>query len=168
MKRRIFVISDTHFMHENIIRYCSRPFKDALEMDEHMISTWNACVTPQDIIYHLGDVYMGDEKRADALLSRLNGHKRLIVGNHDDIRSPVIMKHFKKIMMWRMFPDYRIVLTHVPIHPSGLEFKVKYNVHGHIHEKEVGDTRYFNASVERIGYAPIPLTDIAFVLTDQN
>lgn len=161
MTRRIFVISDTHFLHENIIKYASRPFSCADEADREMIMRWNGIVSDSDIVYHLGDVFMGDEKKADAILTQLNGRKRLIVGNHDNIRSPVIMKHFPKIMMWRNFKEYGFILSHVPVHPNELQYGRPYNVHGHIHEKVIDDHRYFNVSVEQIGYAPIPLDEIA-------
>ena len=62
---------------------------------------------------------------------------------------------FGKILMWRMFPDLGLLLTHVPVHYSGLEFKVSKNVHGHIHEKNIDDERYINVSVEQINYTPV-------------
>ena len=51
-----YFIADTHFNHENIIEYCNRPFKNAKEMSEYIITKWNSVVTQKDIVYHLGDV----------------------------------------------------------------------------------------------------------------
>src|SRR5579863_2896472 len=82
--------SDTHFGHTNIIRYCNRPFKDAGEMDRAMVENWNALVKPEDTIYHLGDVSFSSPDRTKHILSNMNGHKILILGNHD--RSEFKMK----------------------------------------------------------------------------
>lgn len=82
MNRRFFT-SDTHFGHANIINLCNRPFKDFEHMDETLISNWNSVVGVDDHVFHMGDVGMGKWDRWDALLTRLNGHKHLIVGNHD-------------------------------------------------------------------------------------
>ena len=57
----IFAISDTHFGHSNIIKYCDRPFHSVSEMNEKLIDNWNNIVTEQDHIYHLGDVYFGTD-----------------------------------------------------------------------------------------------------------
>ena len=54
-KKRIFIIADHHFHHENIIKYCNRPFKSAEEMNSYMIHKWNSVVSEKDIVYHLGD-----------------------------------------------------------------------------------------------------------------
>lgn len=56
---KVFFTSDTHFTHANIIRFCSRPFKNVEEMDETMIANWNRVVGENDIVFHLGDFCMG-------------------------------------------------------------------------------------------------------------
>ncbi|MFA5071201.1 MAG: metallophosphatase [Candidatus Pacearchaeota archaeon] len=79
----LFFTSDTHFSHANIIKYCNRPFRDVREMNETIISNWNKVVTPQDVVYHLGDFAFGDAAEIKRLLSRLNGNIVFIKGNHD-------------------------------------------------------------------------------------
>ena len=53
----IFFTADTHFGHNNVIRFCNRPFSSAAEMDEVMIRNWNARVTGGDTVYILGDMF---------------------------------------------------------------------------------------------------------------
>lgn len=78
-----FFTSDTHFGHTNIIKYCTRPFKDAGEMDRAIIENWNNLVGKDDEVYHLGDVAFATPDRIKHILSCLNGSKTLIIGNHD-------------------------------------------------------------------------------------
>lgn len=149
----IWVTSDTHFFHDNIIKYCGRPFSNALEMNDYMVEKWNATVKPQDKVYHLGDVYMGGGNTRDsisALLRSLNGKKRLILGNHDNGKDQLLQNNFQKIEVWRMFTEFGLLLTHVPVHhsslfrgPSGNEKDPPklLNIHGHIHEKVVTKLR---------------------------
>lgn len=81
---RIWFTADTHFQHANIIKYCGRPFTSAEEMDETMITNWNAVVQPRDIVYHLGDfVFCRKTEVVEAYIRRLNGHINLVWGNHD-------------------------------------------------------------------------------------
>lgn len=58
-----WLTSDTHFGHENIIRYCSRSYASLREMDYDMARRWNERVGPADLVYHLGDFAMGDPER---------------------------------------------------------------------------------------------------------
>lgn len=77
--------SDTHFGHANIIKYCNRPFADPEEMNEAIIDNWNSVVGIGDTVFHLGDVALGKWAEWDGVLSRLNGYKVLVIGNHDRI-----------------------------------------------------------------------------------
>jgi calcineurin-like phosphoesterase family protein len=82
--KNIFVTSDTHFAHYNIIKYCNRPFSDLIEMHECLIKNWNDIVSPDDLVFHLGDFQMpSDFYILNKIVTRLNGDKILIKGNHD-------------------------------------------------------------------------------------
>jgi calcineurin-like phosphoesterase family protein len=77
-----YFTSDLHFNHDNIIKYCNRPFKNAQEMNEKIIENWNNIVKPEDTVFHLGDFLMcgGDYHEFE---KRLNGKIIFIKGNHD-------------------------------------------------------------------------------------
>lgn len=164
MARDIWVISDTHFGHTNILGFTDEKghlfrgslFSDVEEMNEKMIENWNNVVKDNDIVYHLGDVYFSSKGK---VMERLKGRKRLILGNHDTIDN-YTTQHFQKIMVWRKFPEFKLLLTHVPVHPSSLEMKVTHNIHGHIHDKNIDDERYINVGVEQTNYAPVNIEEL--------
>lgn len=156
---RIFLISDTHFGHEGIYHFTTfsgvtrirKEFLNASEGDAAMVERWNATVTPQDHVYHLGDV--GWAPHVPELVKALNGHKRLILGNHDraDVREYRAMG-FQKVMGCHQFRR-GLWFTHIPMHENGL-LADGLSIHGHIHEREPYGPRYRNVSVECIHYTP--------------
>lgn len=79
--KHIWVTSDTHFNHANIIKYCNRPFSSVEEMNETIVENWNKVVSWDDIIYHLGDFALGDKSLIPNILGRLNGRVKIIMGN---------------------------------------------------------------------------------------
>jgi len=160
MSKNIWVTSDTHFGHENIIDYCGRPFSNVKEMDECLVENWNSVVKDGDKVYHLGDVYMGMQQNAMKALSKLKGQKRLILGNHDDGKGKLLHIHFKKIDVWRYFGEFGLLLTHVPVHESTLGKKVGINVHGHIHQNKSPDGPYRCVCVEQTNYTPINIEEL--------
>ncbi len=166
----IFLISDTHFSHSAILTFTDnkgkrlREFDTVEEMDETMVRNWNSVVRPQDKVYHLGDVVM--HKRALPILSRLNGEKVLIKGNHDKEKLSLYTPYFKDVRGTHQFDG--MILSHIPIHPNSLA-RWGCNVHGHLHSNVVTmpmpyntipDKRYFCVSVEQINYTPISLEDL--------
>jgi calcineurin-like phosphoesterase family protein len=167
MSKDIWLISDTHFNHNNIIKYCNRPFSSAEEMNEFMVEKWNSVVKPQDKVYHLGDVYMGGARgyTEHLLHHRLHGHKRLILGNHDNGKDQLLQKVFEKIDVWRMFPEFGLLLTHVPVHESSLgrgmgPSEKMLNIHGHIHQNPSPTSDHQCICVEQIDYTPVHIEEL--------
>lgn len=180
----IFLISDTHFGHSNILTFTDndgkrlREFDTVEEMDELMVERWNSVVRPQDKVYHLGDVVM--HKRALPILARLNGEKVLIKGNHDKEKLALYTPYFKDVRGTHQFDG--MILSHIPIHPNSLA-RWGTNVHGHLHSNVVTketywagletphvepDLRYFCVSVEQINYTPISLEDLKLKIKERN
>jgi len=78
-----FFTSDTHWGHARINALSGRPFTSVEQMDEALVENWNSVVGPEDEVWHLGDYALGDRARGLGYLSRLNGTKYLVAGNHD-------------------------------------------------------------------------------------
>lgn len=166
MPRSYWLISDTHFSHKNILGWGREQFHNVEHMNEHMIERWNSVVKPGDNVYHLGDFWMGPsthEERAK-LIARLAGRKTLIVGNHDDIPYMAKGGWFRKIEMWKVMKDFKMLLTHVPIHQSCLQERLSAdggrNVHGHIHLRPSPEGPYKCVCVEQIDYTPVNMEEL--------
>ena len=76
-----WIISDTHFFHENIGTYCNRP----QNWQELVIKNWNDLISPDETVLHLGDFALGNKTNFDLLSGMLRGRLLLIQGNHDRI-----------------------------------------------------------------------------------
>lgn len=156
----IWLISDTHFGHENILRYAGRPFATAADMDAAMVARWNALVQPSDKVYHLGDVAM--RKEALAVVRQLHGHKRLIRGNHDIFRTKdYLAAGFEEVMGVRVLAE--CLLSHFPVHPGSMG-RYRGNLHGHLHQQPAPEGRYRNVCVEWTDYQPVPLDAVVATL----
>ena len=77
----VWFSSDTHFLHAMVARL--RGFESSEAHDGAVIERWNHIVRPDDLVWHLGDVGLGNETRVLEQAARLNGRKQLITGNHD-------------------------------------------------------------------------------------
>lgn len=167
--REVWFTSDHHFGHKNILEYEkeARPFDTIEEMNETLIERWNGVVRSQDTVYHLGDFAFG--RRNIAIASRLNGRKKLVMGNHDTYPTSEYLNYFDKC--YGVLFYNRCILSHNPVHPNGLGSRWFLNLHGHLHSKRVGDGNYqmniygklqdtedksyFNVSVEQNNLTPI-------------
>lgn len=177
-----FIISDTHFGHTNSWEKFKlpngdplRPFTSTEEMDECMVDRWNAVVGEYDTVYHLGDVVIN--KKSLHHVSRLNGKKRLIRGNHDIFKDQDYYDvGFTALYGSRVFVD-QFIMTHIPLHADCVTNRFRVNVHGHLHSNEVTrevpkypqlihikkteiDPRYLCVSVEHTDYTPLSFEEV--------
>ena len=150
---KIFVISDTHFSHENIIKYTGRPFKTVKEMNEDIILKWNNKVKGDDLVIHLGDFALGNEEEVKDIKNKLNGNIILLKGNHD--HNAIRKAGFLIIKGSLEIED--LIFSHSPLPKEEIP-KGFTNIHGHIHEKE--SLRGINASVEKTNYEPLELEEL--------
>lgn len=97
--------ADTHFGHENIIKFCNRPFSNVEEMNQTIIKNFNSVIDPKDLLVILGDVCMGNIRESLALIPKINGHKVLVPGNHDRVWSGYQQSAPKKIEMLTLYNE---------------------------------------------------------------
>jgi calcineurin-like phosphoesterase family protein len=161
----IYFIADTHFNHENIIRHSKRPFKNAIEMNNVIITNWNEIVSNNDDIYILGDFAFADGKTVNNILSQLNGRKYLLRGNHDSFMGN---RDFNfKLFQW--IKDYYVlrnngqkyILFHYPIEEWDGAFHGSIHLYGHIHNNRVYDNgKCLNVGVDVNNFKPISIDEI--------
>jgi len=94
--------SDLHFGHENIIRFCDRPFTDTDEMNSSLSGMINSFVGPDDELWILGDLALGKFENTLGLTRELTaGRIVLVAGNHDRCHPVNGPKHEKWIDIYR-------------------------------------------------------------------
>lgn len=138
--KKVFFTSDTHFWHENIIRFSNRPFKDTEEMNRVLIANWNNKVPPDGLVFHLGDFAWGGYPRWKAIREQLNGDIILIEGNHDrkNLTATGKLLFADVVQQMRICIENRAVwLNHFPfLCYSGTyrDFKgLEFQCYGHVH-----------------------------------
>lgn len=171
----IYFLSDTHFFHKGVIGYSKRPYSSVEEMNEALISNWNAVVPRNGHVFHLGDFSFGRRVDTEEILRRLNGTKYLILGNHDSS-----MNRFKKYFCW--IKDYyeltvvgfthqqKIVLFHYPIGSWNKCHWGSWQLHGHCHGNFMHHHgRQIDVGVDALpGYRPYSYREIAEIMSKKD
>ena len=170
-----YFTSDHHFGHTNIINYCSRPFKNVEEMHRALINNWNSVITPQDTVYVVGDFSFMNEERSKDLLSKLNGEKILIRGNHDRNKDKMLQMGFKEVydQLTLNLGSQSVLLHHYPYRPKVVnpDYPLKkmnrrpidkghWLIHGHVHDCWQQMNKMINVSVEMWNYKPVSESEI--------
>jgi len=162
---RVFIISDTHFNHKNIIEYTTRinylEAKDIATMHDLIVERWNSVVNHDDIVYHLGDFGFGGAALFAEFMPKLNGSIRLMRGNHDPRKSQqwYLDKGFDRFYDAPIILDGWFILSHEPI--AYLTESMPYvNIHGHTHDECYANPQRYNVSWEITEGVPVLFDDI--------
>lgn len=139
-----FFTADLHLLHERVIQYSNRPFKNKDHMTEELVGAWNRTVSSSDTTYVLGDVALGNSSATANILRRLNGTKRLIAGNHDarSMESQEFLTCFQSVgsldtikIADQSAPSgfQLVVLCHYPMVVWDRSHYGTWQLHGHCH-----------------------------------
>lgn len=184
---RVFFTADLHLGHARIHELAGRPFSgpDAtFLMNEVIISNWNSVVAENDYVYVLGDVALGKIADSLPLVSRLNGRKFLIPGNHDrcfegakkpeEWTSRYLDAGFHAVcrqsISSRTFsmpddPDFLLLMSHFPYKGDShdadrfteyrFEDEGDWLLHGHTHGRWLQKGRMIDVGVDAWGGYPV-------------
>jgi len=182
----LWFTSDHHFGHENIIKYCNRPFKTVDEMDEMLIANWNAVVKPTDTVYHLGDFCLFGYDAAQKYFSQLNGiirvlrytwhHDKRWIPEYGDMLVGLRSKSgsivtFHPPMVVLEFPEYgngkhpkALVLCHYPLSVWDRKHYGAWHLFGHSHGQHIVGGLSLDVGVDNFDFQPVHLENVAHIM----
>lgn len=159
--KKIYLISDLHLDHTNIIKYCNRPFASIEEMNQTIVNNWNKTINDHGTVYFLGDMAFGrGSRKASYWLTQLKGKIVFIEGNHEETGK--VQAHERLILKYN---GGEFLLIHDPaLKPKNWN---GWTIHGHKHNNDLKGyplvnpaRKTVNVSVELVNYAPIELDAI--------
>ena len=171
---QVFTISDTHFGHANIIKYCDRPFENTHHMNKMMTQWWNEVVSDDDLVIFVGDFayWRGSDKVENVrkYLQFLNGKKVCVRGNHDPSTEKLLEAGFHSVCdsMVYSHEGARYLFAHHPLGPDKARLNIlgelgaRALIHGHQHNETplVSGRKALNVSCENTNYRPMLLSEV--------
>ena len=155
----IFFTADSHLGHTNILRYCHRPFKSIEEMDETIVSNWNACVNDSDLVYHLGDFAF---REPGAYRKRMKGKIVLIRGNHDYRTLKGKYELFESVhdLLYIKQNGVSIVLCHYAMRVWHKSHFNSWQLYGHSHATLEDYGKSYDVGVDNNGFTPVSFSQL--------
>ena len=140
----IYFYSDPHFADEE-----TKHLRKNYIGDQEQVDSINKVIGKNDTLIILGDI--GDP----SWLSKVRGHKILIMGNHD--KGPSNYRpYFEEIYEGGLIISDKIIITHEPV-----EYRFAFNIHGHDHSGwNNPDGLHLNVCAEHINYTPVSLAEL--------
>ena len=161
---RSYFVGDAHFGHRNICKY--RPqFTSVEEHDAYIHNELMNTITKRDTTYFCGDNAFTNDGLY--LIRKIPGRKICILGNHCTERVSIIdiANTYDKVHSVLSYKGFW--LTHVPIHPDEMRGK-NGNIHAHMHNKSINDSRYICVSLEHNNFKPFTLEQILEIAKERN
>lgn len=162
---KIWITSDTHFNHANVIKYCGRPFSTVEEMNDAIISNWNKYISKEDIVIFCGDFCFSQtaaaQEQTQHFASLLNGYKIIIKGNHDFKKFKYINAGFKA-EFYQRFEFGRFLFCHSPYNLNEWRKQFEFVFYGHVHNTPIKEFKAFdntkNVCQDVNDFRPIDIT----------
>lgn len=138
----IWLTSDLHLGHDKDFVWGARGFQSVDEMNRVIIEHLNEVVMPDDDLYILGDLILGNIEEGKKLLRRIPGKVHVILGNHDSAAKIAYYESLGWDCQWGLLTKiggYSVLLSHWPTLTSNFDLKPLkrevINFHGHTHQE---------------------------------
>ena len=182
MAQNIWFTSDQHYGHQNVLKFCKRPYANLDDMREGLIHNHNSVVKKGDLVYNIGDMFWRTlpVPEAASILLRLNGNHYYVNGNHEELIER--NKSIAGLFIWRKdiaklkIDDYpRVILCHYAMRVWEGSHKGDWHLYGHSHnglsKSGQGMTKEesplsFDVGVDAQQMFPISLEEVALRMAD--
>lgn len=174
----IYFTADFHFYHENIIKFCKRPYSNAEKMNVDLIKNVNDTVDVNDELYILGDFGFGSTSQIKVILNQIScKNLHYIYGNHDKAMcQPDVMKYFKTMGHYKKISHngVQIIMCHYPLLEWESCHRGAWALHGHTHgtlvlPESLKDKKIVDVGVDVWHYKPVSFIELEnFMKNKQN
>jgi calcineurin-like phosphoesterase family protein len=156
--------ADPHFGHENIIRFCQRPFPSAAEMDAKILANYARCVRPADEFWIIGDFSHGRQMDKSgylrSLFDRVPGKKHLVTGNHDNRQVKSLGWDSVHEIAEIKDGEQSLTLCHYPMITWNHARRGSLQLFGHVHQHWQGSRNSINVGVDVWNFEPVQISSI--------
>jgi len=156
-----YFTADEHYDHENIIRYCNRPFKSVIEMQEQLIANHNSVVTKYDITVHAGDLSFTEEC-AKKIIPRLNGNHIFVVGSHDKW-----LKNNTRQIWEKKIEGVHVVVCHYAMRTWNKSHWNSWQLYGHSHGRLLPEGKQWDIGVDNNKFNPVSFDRLKAIMAER-
>jgi calcineurin-like phosphoesterase family protein len=168
----IWLTSDWHFGHDREFIWKVRGFASVEDMNEHIIAAHNTVVKPDDDVYVLGDLMLGDNEKGIECIKRMNGKHHIVWGNHDTSSRKTKYAELSNMVesnnvIVLKYKKHHFYMSHYPTLTGNLEneslTQMTLNLFGHTHQQTnfYMDMPYlYHCGVDSHNCQPVLLDDI--------
>jgi len=153
-----YFTSDEHYGHNNIIKYCDRPFNNIQEMNKELIERSNSIVNENDILIHAGDFTLGNKEEAYGYISKLKGRHIFLRGSHDYWN-----KGLSYIWEGKIEGIY-VVVCHYNMRTWPRSHYNSYQLYGHSHGRIEDNGKQWDIGVDNNNFYPISFESIKKIM----
>ena len=167
-----WLTSDFHFGHNKDFIYAARGFETVEDMNKILLENFNSVVKPEDEVYILGDLILGNSAETIKYIEALNGRLHIVRGNHDSDQRWQMYHNLPNVVelqnaIYLKYKGHHFYLSHFPTMTSNLDYdkplkQRTLNICGHTHTTDPwhDGPLIYHCEVDAHGGLPVTLDKI--------
>jgi calcineurin-like phosphoesterase family protein len=178
--KNLWLSSDLHIGHFNVIEYSGRPFSSSSEMTEALINNWNSVITKESTAIICGDLTLStNRKYVEEIIYRLNGDIHLVIGNHDKwLKHSILKERFSSVgdmleinVSTKENKSQQLIACHYAMQSWPRSHHGSWHVYGHSHQRtpvSYHSPLAINVGVDAWNYMPVSYEQIEKIMKESG